>query len=478
MKLSQLLQQCEILSEYTDTQITAVTDDSRRVTRGCLFICIEGAQFDGHTAAAGAIAAGAAAVVAQKDTGVKNQVLVEDSRQAYSLICAAFFGNPAEKLKIIGVTGTNGKTTTVFLLRDILESADKKIGLIGTVKSSIAGEDFEANLTTPDPFELNCLFAKMVEADCEYCVMEVSSQALAQKRVAGIHFEAAIFTNLSREHLDYHGDYESYKAAKRVLFEQTALAVINLDDDAAEYMIKDLSCPYTTFSVNTDASDYTAKNIRLKPSGAEYELVGKGVIGRVRLRVPGIFSVYNSMGAAVCAVELGLPFDCVIDAIAASPGVPGRLEVVPTAMDYTVIIDYAHTPDGLENILNALREITQGRLIAVFGCGGDRDKTKRPLMGEIAQRLSDIVVITSDNPRTEDPNEIINDILEGLNKPGKNVIVEENRTKAIEKALHTATKGDIIVLAGKGHETYQILKTGKIHYDEREIIAQILADEA
>ncbi len=478
MKLSQLLQQCEILSEYTDTEITAVTDDSRRVTRGCLFICIQGGQFDGHAAAAEAVAAGAAAVVAQKDTGVKNQVLVKDTRQAYSLICSAFFGNPAQKLTIIGITGTNGKTTTAFLLRDILESAGKKIGLIGTVKSSIAGEDFEANLTTPDPFELNCLFAKMVEADCEYCVMEVSSQALAQKRVAGLHFEAAIFTNLSREHLDYHGDYESYKAAKRVLFEQAALAVINLDDDAAEYMISGLSCPYVTFSVNTDASDFTAKNIRLKPSGAEYELVGNNVIGRVHLSVPGIFSVYNSMGAAVCAVELGIPFDCVLDAIAASPGVPGRLELVPTEKDYTVIIDYAHTPDGLENILKALQEIKLGKLITVFGCGGDRDKTKRPLMGEIAERLSDIVVITSDNPRTEDPGEIINDILKGLNKPGKNVIVEENRTSAIEKALNVAAKDDIVVLAGKGHETYQILKTGKIHYDEREIIAQILAGKA
>ena len=478
MKLSQLLEKCKTLSVYTDTEITAVIDDSRRVTRGCLFVCIEGDQFDGHTAAAGAIAAGAVAVVAQKDTGVKNQVLVEDTRQAYSLICSAFFGHPAEKLKIIGITGTNGKTTTAFLLRDILQSAGHKIGLIGTVKSSIAGEDFEANLTTPDPFELNSLFAKMVKADCEYCVMEVSSQALAQKRVAGIYFEAAIFTNLSREHLDYHGDYESYKAAKRVLFEQTALAVINLDDDAAEYMTSDISCPVVTFSVKTDASDFTAKNIRLKTSGAEYELVGKSAIGRVRLSVPGIFSIYNSMGAAVCAVELGIPFDCVLEAIAASPGVPGRLEVVPTDTDYTVIIDYAHTPDGLENILNALREITQGRLIAVFGCGGDRDKTKRPLMGEIAERLSDIAVITSDNPRTEDPGEIINDILKGLSNVNKNVIIEENRTLAIEKALNTAVKGDIVVLAGKGHETYQILKTGKIHYDEREIVAQILADRA
>ncbi|NLX93338.1 MAG: UDP-N-acetylmuramoyl-L-alanyl-D-glutamate--2,6-diaminopimelate ligase [Clostridiales bacterium] len=478
MKLSQLLQKCNTLSDYTDTEISAVTDDSRRVTRGCLFVCIEGAQFDGHTAAADAVAAGAAAVAVQRDTGVENQVLVEDTRQAYSLICSAFFGNPADKLKIIGVTGTNGKTTTVFLLRDILESAGKIVGLIGTVKSSIAGKDFESNLTTPDPFELHGLFAKMVAADCEYCVMEVSSQALAQKRVAGISFEAAIFTNLSREHLDYHGDYESYKAAKRLLFEQTSFAVINLDDDVAEYMMSGIACPQVTFSVKTDASDYTAKNIRLKPSGAEYELVGKGVIGRVRLSVPGIFSVYNSMGAAVCAVELGIPFDCVLEAIAASPGVPGRLEVVPTDKDYTVIIDYAHTPDGLENILHALREITQGRLITVFGCGGDRDKTKRPLMGEIAERLSDIVVITSDNPRTEDPAEIIDDILRGLGKVGKNVVVEENRTLAIEKALGLAAKGDIVVLAGKGHETYQILKTGKIHYDEREVIARILAGMA
>ncbi len=478
MKLSQLLQKCNTPSVYDNVEITTVTDDSRRVTQGCLFICVEGARFDAHTAAADAVAAGAAAVVAQKETGVKNQVLVADTRQAYALICAAFFGNPAQKLKLIGITGTNGKTTTAFILRDILQTAGKTVGLIGTVKSSIAGLDFEANLTTPDPFEMHGLFAKMVEAGCEYCVMEVSSQALAQKRVEGLRFAAAIFTNLSREHLDYHGDYENYKAAKRLLFKQTDLAVVNLDDDAAAYMMSGAICPCVTFSVKTDASDFTAKNIKLKASGAEYELVGEGAIGRVRLHMPGTFSVYNSMGAAVCAVELGIPFDCVVGAIAASPGVPGRLEVVPTETDYTVIIDYAHTPDGLENILHALREITQGRLITVFGCGGDRDKTKRPLMGEIAGRLSDVVVITSDNPRTEDPGEIINDILKGLNRTDRNVMVEEKRSLATEKALRIAAKDDIVVLAGKGHETYQILKTGKIHYDEREIVAQILAGMA
>lgn len=475
MKLSFLLQKVKTLSGYRDAEIETITCDSRGVRPGCLFVCIAGAKFDGHTVAKSAVAAGAVAVIVQKDTGLKNQVLVEDTREAYSFICAAFFDNPAQKLKLVGVTGTNGKTTTTYLLRDIFESSGMKTGLIGTVKNITGKRELEANLTTPTSFELHGLFAEMVEAGCEYCIMEVSSQALDQQRVAGLLFEAAIFTNLTRDHLDYHGDYERYKAAKHILFEQSGLAVINLDDAEAEYFMRGVTCPKVTFSVKTDTSNYTAKNIRLKSSGAEYELVGKGVIGRVHFQVPGTFSVYNSMGAAVCAIELGIPFAQVLEAIAKSKGVPGRLEVVPLNTNYTVVIDYAHTPDGLENILKTLREITRGRIITVFGCGGDRDKTKRPMMGEIAGRLSDIAIVTSDNPRSEIPGEIIRDILKGMEQAKIPVIVEENRTLAIEKAINTATADDIVVLAGKGHETYQILNSGKIHYDEREIVAGILA---
>lgn len=478
MKLSNLLENVKTFSMYTDTEIKAITDDSRKVTEGCAFICISGKNYDGHSAAIAAVEAGAAAVIAEVDTGAANQILVKDSREAYALLCASFFGNPAQKLKLVGVTGTNGKTTTCFLLKDIFDSIGIKSGLLGTVKNVIGGQVIEANLTTPDPFELQRLFAEMVKFGCTHCIMEVSSQALAQKRVAGLQFAAAVFTNLTRDHLDYHGDFENYMASKHILFEHADLAIVNLDDEAAEYMMQGISCPIITFSVKTDASNYTAKNIRLKASGAEYELVGKGVIGRVQFHVPGTFSVYNSMGAAVCAIELGVPFRQVLEALADSKGVTGRLEVVPTNTDFTVVIDYAHSPDGLENILQALREITQGRLITVFGCGGDRDKTKRPLMGEIAAKLSDIAVVTSDNPRSENPAQIIEEILSGMSGAKIPVIVEEDRTLAIKKALETARKDDIVVLAGKGHETYQILNTGKIHFDEREKIAKILAEMA
>ena len=474
MKLSQLVEKIQILSDYEDIEITALTDDSRKITSGCVFFCISGAGFDGHSAALAAVEAGAAAVVCQRDTGAPNQLLVNNSREAYALACAAYFGNPAEKLKMIGITGTNGKTTTTFILKNILESTGKKTGLIGTVKNMVGAKEYPATLTTPDPYELHGLLHKMADEGCEYCVMEVSSQALDQNRTAGILFNAAMFTNLSVDHLDYHKDFEHYAQAKRMLFDNAAMAIVNLDDEAAALMTDGVKCPVFSYSVNTDSSDYTAKNIRLKAGGAEYELVGEGVISRVYFGVPGTFSVYNSMGAAVCALKLGIPMAQIVNALKVFPGVPGRLEVVPTATDYTVIIDYADTPAGPENILGALREVTEGRIITVFGCGGDRDKTKRPKMGEIAGKMSDVVVVTSDNPRTEEPSAIIEDILAGMKNIKTPMIVNENRTEAIAEALKTARKDDVVVLAGKGHETYQILKTGKIHYDEREVVANIL----
>ena len=474
MRLSEVLKNVNTLNKYADADIAAITDDSRKVSKGSVFVCIEGRNFDGHSAASAAARAGAAAVIAQKETGAPGQILVEDTREAYSLMCAAFHGNPADKLKIIGVTGKNGKTTTCFLLKEIFENNGLKTGLLGTVKNMIGDRELPASLTTPDPFQLHALFKEMVDDGCAFCVMEVSSQALDQKRVAGLRFESAVFTNLTRDHLDYHGDFEKYAAAKRILFENTNRAVVNIDDAAAGSMTKGLDCPLTTFSIKIDASDYTAKNINQKSAGVEYELVSKGVIGRVHFRVPGTFSVYNTMGAAACAVEAGVPFKTAIEALGKSKGVPGRMEVLETGTDFTVLIDYAHSPDGLENVLNALKEASAGSIITVFGCGGDRDKTKRPLMGEIASRLSDVTIVTSDNPRSEDPSAIIAEILEGTKKAKKRVVAEPDRTRAIELALKRAKEGDIVLLAGKGHETYQILGTGKIHYDEREVVAEIL----
>ena len=302
------------------------------------------------------------------------------------------------------------------------------------------------------------------------------AQALAQQRVAGLRFDIALFTNLTQDHLDYHGTFENYRAAKHKLFEQAEQAVINFDDPSAAAIIEGTRSVVTTYSIRQDGADFTAKNVRDLPDCVEYELVGNGMIGRVHLGIPGHFSVYNSMGALLCAMKAGVPFQQALSALRAAKGVKGRIEVVPTNTDYTVIIDYAHSPDGLENILSSLREIAHGRILCVFGCGGDRDRTKRPKMGAVVASLADVAVVTSDNPRSEEPNQIIADVLEGMREAPIPVHVEPDRTKAIRLAMRLAQKDDIVLLAGKGHETYQVLKAGKIHYDEREIVAQILEE--
>lgn len=476
MRLSKLLQKITQKIPETDPEITFITDDSRKVRPGCAFVCIRGKHFDGHTAAETAVASGAAAVVAETDTGLSCQALVPDTRAAYALMCEAFFENPAEKLRLTGITGTNGKTTSAFLLKEILDFAGYRTGLIGTVQNMVRDEVFPAQLTTPDPYELNALFDRMVKAGCTHCVMEVSSQALAQQRVAGLRFETALFTNLTQDHLDYHGSFEQYLAAKRKLFGQAERAVVNLDDPSAPAMTDGTGCAVTTFSVSRDDADFTAKNVHDLPACVEYELVGSGVIGRVHLGIPGHFSVYNSMGALLCALQAGVPFQQALDALRAAKGVKGRIEVVPTETDYTVIIDYAHSPDGLENILSSLREIARGRIICVFGCGGDRDRTKRPKMGEVAARLADVAVVTSDNPRSEDPAKIVEDVLAGMQGASIPVYAEVDRTQAIRLALELARRDDFVLLAGKGHETYQVLKNGNIHFDEREKVAQILRE--
>ncbi len=475
MKLDVILKELGITGDFENKDITFITDNSSKVCENCIFICIEGKRFDGHTKAAEALENGAAAVVVQKDLGLKNQILVENTRSAYARICSAFFSHPEKKLKLIGVTGTNGKTTSCFILKSVLDKLGHKTGLLGTVKNIVGDKEYPAVLTTPDCYDLFGLFDEMVQCGCEYCVMEVSSQALDQRRVDGVHFDAAIFTNLTQDHLDYHGSFENYKAAKHMLFENSDIAVLNIDDESALGMVENTDCKTVTFSADNNNCDYSAKNIRISASGVKYELVSNDNIGRVKFGVPGKFSVYNSMGAAICLVELGMDFRAVLDALAECKGIPGRMEVVEADTPYTIIIDYAHTPDGLENVLGCVREITQGRVITVFGCGGDRDKTKRPIMGEIAARLSDVAVVTSDNPRSEDPEAIIEDITAGIGRHSSKIIVDSDRKSAIKKALEAAHEGDIVVLAGKGQETYQILASGKIHFDEREVVAEILS---
>lgn len=475
MKLSQILKGIEIKNSFEDKEVLDVTQDSRLVKEGSLFVCVKGAAFDGHSVAGEMMKKGAAGVIVEKDLGIEGQILVENSREVFSPVCANFFGNPADELKLIGLTGTNGKTTTTFLIKQILENCGKKVGLIGTVQNMICDEIYPAKYTTPDPYELQKLFSMMVKAGCEYCVMEVSSQALAQGRVSGIRFTLGAFTNLTQDHLDYHKTWENYFAAKRRLFENCDIAVTNADDEHGLEIVKGFDFDkLVTYAVNTNNASYVAKNVKFKPSGVEYELVCD-TIGRCMCPIPGRFSVYNSLCACSCALALGIDFDTVLESISKSQGVKGRIEVVPTGRDFTVIIDYAHSPDGLENIITSLKEIAKGRVVTLFGCGGDRDKTKRPKMGRIAAELSDFCIVTSDNPRSENPSEIIRDILvgmEGINTP---YVVVEQRRDAIEYAVKNAHKDDIILLAGKGHETYQILPTGTIHFDEREVVAEVLS---
>lgn len=474
MLISELLQEVKTTGAYTDCAVLDVTDNTKNVVPGTVFVCIQGARFDGHSAALEMEKQGAVLIVAERDTGAKNQVLVENTRSAFAWLCAAFYSYPARKLQLIGVTGTNGKTTTTMLLHGLFRRAGITAGLIGTVENRIGEKVYPASLTTPDCKDLHRMFAEMVEAGCTHCIMEVSSQALAQHRVDGCHFATVLFTNLTQDHLDYHGTFENYMQAKRMLFTMADTAILNTDDAYAMAMVKGIDVKVITFSANRDDSDYIAKNIICTAGGVQYELLGHGDIGRVQVKIPGHFTVYNSMGAAVCAIESGVPFEQTLTLLAKSEGVPGRVEVVPTETEYTVLIDYAHSPDGLENVISSLREVTEKRIITVFGCGGDRDHGKRPKMGKIVGDLSDVAVVTSDNPRSEDPEKIIEDILSGMSSCKARIQTIPDRTSAIRWALKHAKKGDVVLLAGKGHETYQILNTGKIHYDEREIVAEIL----
>lgn len=466
------------LSEnLSEIEINGVTCDSRSVEEGSLFVCIRGVQSDGHKFAAAAVEKGAAAIVCEEDMGLKNQIIVENSRVAFAKAACEWFGNPSGGMKMIGVTGTNGKTSVTYMLKSVLEEAGAKVGLVGTIQHLIGDELVESKNTTPDAYELQRLLRAMADAGCTHVVMEASSHALHQSRNYGIYYDVAMFTNLTQDHLDYHETMENYAAAKRILFENCDCAVINYDDPAGMGMVEGLPCDVVTYSVKSDRATYSAKNIIIKASGADFDLVGYDVILRFKMKIGGKFSVKNAMCAAACALHLGIPSQTVASAINKMAGIKGRAESVETGKDFTVIIDYAHTPDGLRNILSTFRNVEKNRLIALFGCGGDRDRTKRPLMGEIAAAYADKVIVTSDNPRSEDPMAIIDDILKGMVNTKTPYKVIENREEAIKYAVKNALPGDIVVLAGKGHETYQILKDETVHLDEREIVLEALKQE-
>ncbi|MBE6810622.1 MAG: UDP-N-acetylmuramoyl-L-alanyl-D-glutamate--2,6-diaminopimelate ligase [Ruminococcaceae bacterium] len=459
--------------KYANVEITGITSDSREIRNGYAFVCIKGVADDGHNYAASAAQKGAVVVITEHKMNVDNEIVVPDTRELYADMCSRWFGNPADSLKLIGVTGTNGKTSITYMLKSILEHAGHKVGLIGTIQNMIGTEVIETKNTTPGVYELNRLFSLMKEKGCDYVVMEVSSHALDQKRVCGLTFETAIFTNLTQDHLDYHITMENYLMAKKRLFTMCKTAVVNSDDEHCNQLIDGLECNIVTYSLG-DESTYSAKAVKYWPTSVEYELVSNNILNHIKFNTGGKFSVYNSLCAVVTALELGFSIDTVSDAIESIEGIKGRAESVPTGRDFTVIIDYAHTPDGLKNILKTFSDCEKNRVIVLFGCGGDRDKTKRPIMGGIAARYADYVIVTSDNPRSEDPDKIIDDILVGTNASNTPIKVISNRVEAIKYAISMAQAGDIIILAGKGHETYQILNTGTIHLDEREIVNEAL----
>ena len=477
MLLKDVLKDIPLLGMTADpeTEIGGVSYDSRSTRPGDLFTAITGTVSDGHRFIPAAAEKGASVVLCERPPEIAiPYVLVADSRFALAIASRNFFGDPAGNMTMIGVTGTNGKTTTTYLIKHILESRGAKVGLIGTNCNMIGGEELPTERTTPESYELHKLFREMLDARCTHVVMEVSSHSLVLHRVAGIRFAVGIFTNLTQDHLDFHKDMDDYAAAKALLFKVSGLAVLNSDDPYAAFMQERAECPVRRFAVEDAAADLRAENLQLEPDGVEFDAAAAGERAHVRLGIPGRFSVYNSLGVLAACTALGVPLSEGAEALATAKGVKGRVETVPTDGDYTILIDYSHTPDALENVLKTVRETAKGRVVAVFGCGGDRDRKKRPIMGRIGTELADFSIITSDNPRTEDPDAIIREILTGVSAPAEKYIAITDRVKAIEYAIEHHRPGDVIVLAGKGHETYQEINHVKHHMDEREIVAEIL----
>ncbi|MCX6344512.1 MAG: UDP-N-acetylmuramoyl-L-alanyl-D-glutamate--2,6-diaminopimelate ligase [Armatimonadetes bacterium] len=469
-----------------DAEITGITYDSRKVEPGFIFVAMQGGSFDGHKYISTALDAGAAAIVAERvvDDAVGRKapyVIAPDGRKAMGEIAAPFYGFPTRKIKLIGVTGTSGKTTATHLIQGIFESAGMKAGLIGTVGAKIGSEVLDTKHTTPESVDLQRLLAYMVDRGVEVVAMEVSSHGLYQGRSIGCEFDCGVFTNIARDHLDFHKTLEAYLDAKTILFRDypnmTAkpfCSVINADDPSAKSVQEAASGCIITFGIEKSA-DLTATDIEVTDRSVSFNINYKGQSVPVRIGIGGAFNVYNGLSAAASALALGLDLGTIAKGLGSAQGAPGRFESVECGQDFGVLVDYAHTPDELENVLATAKNLTSKRLIAVFGCGGDRDRGKRPIMGGIGADLADIAVVTSDNPRSEDPNAIIKDILEGiLAENMSKVTVEPDRRSAIKKAIQMAKSGDLIVIAGKGHEDYQILADRTIHFDDREVAREVL----
>jgi UDP-N-acetylmuramoyl-L-alanyl-D-glutamate--2,6-diaminopimelate ligase len=477
MRLEELLGGAEVSELVGDpgVEISALAYDSRKVGPGTLFFCVPGEKVDGHDFGPAAAEAGAAALVVERHLDLEvTQVVVADARAAMAPLAARFAGDPTERLRTVGVTGTNGKTTTAFLLHEVLEAAGIQCGLLGTVKQVVGGAEEEAVRTTPEAIDLQAMFARMLEGGDRACAMEVSSHALALHRADAIHFELALFTNLTQDHLDFHTDMEDYFRAKRMLFAMgPGTSVVNVDDSYGARLAGEFEC--VTFSAEGAEADYPARDVRFDAAGAEFT-VGLPEGGEIllRTRLPGSFNVANALGAFAAAVSIGVPAEAAASGLARAARVPGRFEPVDEGQDFAVLVDYAHTPDSMENVLRAARRLTEGRLISVFGAGGDRDSDKRPKMGRAGAELSDLAVVTSDNPRSEDPAKIVGEVAAGASA-GAEVEIEVDRRAAIALALERAEPGDTVVIAGKGHEQGQEFEGGrKIPFDDREVAREEL----
>ncbi len=489
MELSELLRAAGVAADLRGDPSVDVRDlayDSRRVAEGTLFFCFPGEKTDGHDFAPAAVEAGASALVVERPLDLDvPQAQVEDARAAMAPVAAAFNKDPTSELTVVGITGTNGKTTTAFLVRHLLESAGRQCGLLGTVRQIVGGQVEEVERTTPEAIDLQRTFARMLESGDDGCAMEVSSHALVLHRADAIHFAVKVFTNLSQDHLDFHADMEDYFAAKRLLFSgeggaplielEGGISVVNLDDSYGQRLAGELSTgdggDCVTFSAAGGDADLSARGVTFDPSGSRFLCLSPDGEIEVQTPLPGDFNVSNALAALAVAYALGLDLREAAAALASAEQVPGRFESIDEGQPFGVIVDYAHTPDSLENVLGAARRLTGGRLISVFGCGGDRDREKRPLMGRAGAELSDVAVVTSDNPRSEDPGAIIEQIREGIpESPHAEVLIDADRRAAIASALGRAEEGDLVVIAGKGHEQGQEFEDGrKIPFDDRDV---------
>ncbi|MDR0287045.1 MAG: UDP-N-acetylmuramoyl-L-alanyl-D-glutamate--2,6-diaminopimelate ligase [Clostridiales bacterium] len=477
MKLSRLIKglNYELIQGSLDTEISDIVFDNRKATPGSLFVCIGGNITDGHKYAGDAVKSGAIALIVSKDINIKGCTIVKvnDSRYALAYISDKFFEHPSGKLRLIGVTGTKGKTTVTYMLKSMFEKAGNKTGLIGTVQNMIGDKILHAGHTTPESRELQGLFSEMLDGGVDTCIMEVSSQGLHVSRVACCEYSTGIFTNLSRDHIGpgEHTSMDEYAQAKAKLFKMCKNGIINADSEYAGVMMKNATCKIYTFGIENQC-DFRAVNIVTSPLSVEYDLEGVYKNIHIKVNMPGLFTVYNSLAALACGLLEGLAENAIKSGLL-EVIVPGRVEVVPTGRDFSVIIDYAHNPDSFTNILNTVKGYAKGRVVFLFGCGGDKNRP-RELMGETAGKLADFSIITSDNPRTEEPESIIKDLERGIKKTAGKYICITDRRQAIEYALENAQPDDVIILAGKGHETYQIFNDKTIHFDEREVVRDIL----